>query len=127
MTDTERDDDCVSKKPWSEVLNRSLKLFTFNAAREGGRSIGKVVFFIILGIIVLMIATYIIDSVTGWFSGWFDFWPFNRAEEAVAEPEARSWWQFWGDDTPAAVVEAEPVPTAETDEVKWYCRWNPIC
>lgn len=124
MTETKPDEDCVSKKPWSEVLSRSLKLFTFNAAREGGKSFGRVIFFVILGIIVLMVATYIIDSLTGWFSSWFDFWPFNRGEEAAVEEEARRWWQF-GSDEPEGVV---PVVEAEGDgEVRWYCKWNPIC
>ena len=32
MADTNPEKDCVSIRPWSEVLNRSLKLFMFNAA-----------------------------------------------------------------------------------------------
>ncbi len=122
MSDIKQDDDCVSKKPWSEVLSRSLKLFTFNAAREGGKSFGRVIFFVILGLIVLMIATYVIDSLTGWFSSWFDFWPFNRGEEVVAEPEKRRWFSFGGE----RELATPPVETPEGD-VKWYCRWNPIC
>ncbi len=121
MANTEQDEDCVSKKPWSEVLSRSLKLFTFNAAREGGKSFGRVVFYIILGVIVLLVATYIIDSLTGWFSSWFDFWPFNRGQDAVEIEEKRRWWQWRSGD-----VEA-PVATPVDGEVKWYCRWNPIC
>lgn len=123
MTETEPDDDCVSKKPWTEVLSRSLKLFTFNAAREGGKSFGRVIFYVILGIIVLMVATYIIDSLTGWFSSWFDFWPFNRGEEVAVEDEARRWWQFGSDE-----VEEVAVPVvAPEGETRWYCKWNPIC
>lgn len=118
MAEASNDDDCVSKKPWSEVLSRSLKLFTFNAASEGGRSFGRIIFFVLLGIIVLMVATYIIDSMTGWFSSWFDFWPFNRAPEVVATPEADQGWWPWG-------KEAEVV--AREDETKWYCKWNPLC
>ncbi len=121
MSEAPQDEDCVSKKPWSEVLSRSLKKFTFNAASEGGKSFGRVIFFIILGIIVLVVATYIIDSLTGWFSSWFDFWPFNRGEEVAAEEETRKWWQ-WRSDTP----EVAPVAEAE-GEVRWYCKWNPIC
>lgn len=122
MPEIENDDDCVSKKPWGEVLSRSLKLFTFNAAREGGRSFGRVIFYIILGVIVLVVATYIIDSITGWFSSWFDFWPFNRTPEVAVEPEPRGWWPFGSDD-----VAPEPVAAPPEGEVKWYCKWNPIC
>lgn len=116
------DDDCVSKKPWGEVLSRSLKLFTFNAAREGGRSFGRVVFYILLGLIILFIASYIIDSLTGWFSAWFDFWPFNRAD-SVAEAEEQGWFNWSSKD------EVEPVQAAipEDGDTKWYCKWNPIC
>ena len=120
MTDIKEDEDCVSKKPWSEVLSRSLKKFTFNAASEGGKSFGRVIFFIILGIIVLMVATYIIDSMTGWFSSWFDFWPFNRDDTPAIEEEARKWWQF-GSDGP------EEVTPVEVGETRWYCKWNPLC
>lgn len=122
MAQTDQDDDCVSKKPWSEVLGRSLKLFTFNAAKEGGKSFGRVIFYVILAVIVLMLATYLIDSVTGWFSSWFDFWPFNRAEAVEAPAERGGWWPFGKD-------EEEVVPVAVTPEaeVKWYCRWNPLC
>lgn len=120
MTDTPKDEDCVSKKPWSEVLSRSLKLFTFNAAKEGGKSFGRVIFFVLLGVIVLMVATYLIDSLTGWFSSWFDFWPFNRNPEPVIEPDAvRGWWP-WGQ-------EADVEASAMAEETKWYCRWNPLC
>ncbi len=122
MTEPTPDEDCVSKKPWSEVLSRSLKLFTFNAAREGGKSFGRVIFYIILGIIVLMVATYIIDSLTGWFSSWFDFWPFNRVEEVVVEEEPRRWWQFGSE-----AQEEVAVPVAPEGETRWYCKWNPIC
>ena len=117
MADTPPD-DCVSKKPWSEVLSRSLKKFTFNAASEGGKSFGRVLFFVILGLLVLTIATYIVDSLTGWFSGWFDFWPFNRNEDVVVQEETRRWWQFGSD---------KPEETATDEEPKWYCKWNPIC
>lgn len=120
MADTQKDEDCVSKKPWSEVLSRSLKLFTFNAAREGGKSFGRIIFFILLGLIVLMVATYIIDSMTGWFSSWFDFWPFNRTQEPVVAPETDKGWWPWGGD-------AEAEPSVEGDDVKWYCKWNPLC
>lgn len=116
MTSLDQDDDCVSKKPWREVLNRSLKLFTFNLAREGGRSFGRVVFFVILGLIALFVATYILDSVTGWFGGWFDFWPFGSAAETTV-PEKASWFDRFSNDTP-------PAPA---DEAKWYCKWNPLC
>ena len=114
-------DDCVSKKPWSEVLNRSMKLFTFNAAREGGRSIGRAVFFVVVGLVFLGLATFVIDSLTGWFSSWFDFWPFNRGEVATEPiPQDRSWWP-WASDRPSEI-------TAKADEqVKWYCKFNPIC
>ena len=112
----------MSKKPWGEVLSRSLKKFTFNAASEGGKSFGRVIFFVILGVIVLMVATYIIDSLTGWFSSWFDFWPFNRAEEVVVEEEQRRWWQ-WGDNEPEAAVD----PEQDADAQPWYCKWNPLC
>lgn len=123
MSKTDQDDDCVSKKPWSEVLSRSLKLFTFHAASEGGKSFGRVIFYVILGLIVLMLATYIIDSLTGWFSSWFDFWPFNR-EDAVAEEvtERDGWWPFGSNAT-----EAEPVTVPVDEDTKWYCRWNPLC
>lgn len=119
MTETNQNEDCVSTKPWSEVLNRSLKMFTFNVAREGGRSLGRVLFYIILGAIALALATFVIDSLTGWFSGWFDFWPFSGGE---AEPETSGW--FGRGET------ADPVPTpeAEPDSAeKWYCRYNPLC
>lgn len=96
--ENEQPDDCVSRKPWSEVLNRSLKMFTFNMAKEGGRSVGKVVFFIILGLLALFLTTYLIDMATGWFSNMFDFWPFTRDASVAA-----------------------------TEEVKWYCKWNPVC
>lgn len=91
MTQIEHDDDCVSKKPWGEVLSRSLKLFTFNVAREGGKSFGRVIFYIILGLILVGVATYIVDSMTGWFSGWFSFWPVNGAEAA----EEVKWYCNW--------------------------------
>ena len=122
MSEELKDDDCVSKKPWSEVLSRSLKKFTFNAASEGGKSFGRVIFFIILGIIVLMVATYLIDSFTGWFSSWFDFWPFNRDAAVAIEEEPRRWWQ-WGSDQDAAV---QPAPE-DDPETRWYCNWNPFC
>ena len=120
MPDVPKDDDCISRKPWSEVLSRSLKLFTFNAAREGGKSFGRVMFYVILAIIVLVVATYIIDSITGWFGGLFDFWPFNRGEEAAAVEEKRGWWPWGGEkaDAPAPAVEEKP---------RWYCKGNPIC
>ena len=114
MSDTEQDDDCVSKKPWTEVLSRSLKLFTFHAAQEGGKSFGRVVFFVLLALLVLSLATYVVDSITGWF----DFWPFNRSE-AAGGSDARGWLNWGGDPT-------EPEVPAE-DDVKWYCKWNPIC
>ena len=123
MAPTDQDDDCVSKKPWTEVLSRSLKLFTFNAASEGGKSIGRVIFYVIIGAIVLLVATYIIDSMTGWFSSWFDFWPFNRTEDVAVPEETRRWWQ-WRKETPVTPVAVTP---ADGGEVKWYCRWNPIC
>ena len=90
ITKTDQD-DCVSRKPWGEVRSRSLKLFTFNAAGEGGKSIGRVVFYVTLAIIALTVATLVVDALTCRFSSVFDFWPFNRAEE-VAEPEPRRWW-----------------------------------
>lgn len=122
MAETPNDDDCVSKKPWSEVLSRSLKLFTFNAAQEGGKSFGRIIFFIMLAIIALMLVTFIIDSFTGWFSSWFDFWPFNREPEPAVDPEAsRGWWPWRND------VEAEVEAGASEDGEKWYCRWNPLC
>lgn len=124
MSELQQDDDCVSKKPWSEVLSRSLKLFTFNAAREGGKSFGRVVFYVILGVIVLVVATYIIDSITGWFSSWFDFWPFNRGEEVVVAEEKRSWWPWGRDAAPEPVQVIAPDIEGET---RWYCKWNPIC
>ncbi len=102
-------EDCISKKPWSEVLNRSAKLFAFNLAREGGSSVGRVIFFIILAVLALGLVTFIIDSFTGWFSDIFDFWPFG--EDAV-ETEPSSGW--FGRDSAAA-------------ETKWYCKWNPLC
>ena len=113
MTETKRDDDCVSTKPWSEVLNRSLKLFTFNIANEGGRSIGRVVFYVVLGALAIGLVTFVVDSLTGWFSGWFDFWPFSRGE---VETETTGWF---GRD-------AAPDADAEAGE-KWYCRFNPLC
>ncbi|MEO0905635.1 MAG: hypothetical protein AAFX89_12865, partial [Pseudomonadota bacterium] len=103
MPDTTDDDDCVSKKPWSEVLSRSLKLFTFNAAKEGGKSFGRIIFFVMLAIVALLVVTYLVDSFTGWFSSWFDFWPFNRAAEQVAEPAASDGWWSWGNDADADV------------------------
>lgn len=120
MAETQRDEDCVSRKPWREVLSRSLKLFTFNAAKEGGKSFGRIIFFVMLAVIALMVATFVIDSVTGWFSGWFDFWPFNRTVEPVVEPDVtRGWWP-WGQ-------QAETDMQAGDEDVKWYCRWNPLC
>lgn len=126
MSEADNDPDCVSKRPWSEVLNRSLKLFTFNLAREGGRSVGKVIFYVILGLVVLTIAAYIIDSITGWFSSWFDFWPFNREVEEVAAPEEDGGWFSWGRGEPE-IPETPAVPEETGDEVRWYCKWNPIC
>ncbi|PJI85212.1 hypothetical protein BC777_3212 [Yoonia maricola] len=120
MTKPQQDEDCVSKRPWREVLSRSLKLFTFNAAKEGGKSFGRVIFFVLLAIIVLFVLTYVVDSFTGWFSSWFDFWPFNRAVEPVVEPEAGKGWWPWGQETETEVDVSD-------DEVKWYCRWNPFC
>ncbi|MEP5761918.1 MAG: hypothetical protein ABJ327_21920 [Litoreibacter sp.] len=122
--ESDQDDDCVSKKPWGEVLSRSLKLFTFNAAREGGKSFGRVVFYLILGAIVLFIAAYVIDSITGWFGGWFDFWPFNRAQETVSPLESDGGWFNWGGDE---ALDATPAKAPIEDEARWYCRWNPIC
>ena len=88
-------DDCVSKKPWGEVLSRSLKLFTINAAKEGGKSFGRIIFFVMLAIDALLVVTYLVDSFTGWFSSWFDFWPFNRAADQVAEPADSGGWWSW--------------------------------
>ena len=76
-------EECVSKRPWGEVLNRSLKLFTFNFAKEGGRSVGRVIFYVILGALAIFALTYLVDMATGWFSALFDFWPFNREETAA--------------------------------------------
>jgi hypothetical protein len=125
MTNIEQDEACVSKKSWGEVLSRSLKLFTFNAAREGGKSFGRVVFYVILGIVVLVVGTYVIDSITGWFSSWFDFWPLNRTAE-VADAQVNSNWFNWGAKD-AAEVATRPVVEAVESEPKWYCKWNPIC
>ncbi|MCK0096622.1 ABC transporter permease [Yoonia sp. F2084L] len=122
MTETPKDEDCVSKKPWSEVLSRSLKLFTFNAAKEGGKSFGRIIFFVMLAIIALMVVTYVVDSFTGWFSSWFDFWPFNSAPNPVEEPEKSKGWWPWGRD-----AEVEVEASGSEDEVKWYCRLNPLC
>lgn len=113
VTDT---DDCVSKRPWSEVMSRSAKLFMFNAAGESGRSFGRVLFFILLALVALVAATFIIDSITGWFSDTFDFWPFNRAP---AEEETRGGFLGFGGG------EAEPEPSGRDE--KWYCNWNPLC
>ncbi len=107
-------DECISKKPWSEVLNRSAKLFAFNLAREGGSSVGRVVFFVILALLALGLVTFVIDSFTGWFSDLFDFWPFGGAE---AEAETPKGW--FGRDTATA---AEPA-----SGTKWYCKWSPLC
>lgn len=111
--------DCVSRKPWSEVLNRSLKLFTFNLARESGRSMGRVVFFIALAIVALIALTLALDALTGWFSGWFSFWPFG-AETPPSETAEPPWWKIW------ATHEGTP-PPAEVEPVPWYCRLNPLC
>lgn len=126
MSKPEDPDDCVSKKPWSEVLNRSLKMFTFNAASEGGKSIGKTVFFVILALIVLSALTLVLDSLTGWFSGWFDFWPFNRevAADEIAPEEGRRWFNFGKGEAEAP---AAPAPEVDGDEPKWYCKFNPLC
>ncbi len=85
-------DECISKRPWGEVLNRSLKLFAFNFAREGGRSIGQVIFYLILAAIVIGLAAWAIGSVTGWFSGWFDLLPFVGES---AEAESDKWYCKW--------------------------------
>ncbi len=109
-------EDCVSKKPWSVVLERSLKLFVFNAAGEGGRSIGRILFFVILGFLALGLCAYVLNSVTGLFEGWFDFWPFASSEP---EPEAsQGWFSFGGSETPSA---------PEPEGGRWYCNWNPLC
>ena len=123
MTNPDQDDDCVSKKPWGGVLSRSLKLFTFNAANEGGKSLGRLVFYIVLAVMLVLVATFIIDSVTGWFSGWFDFWPFNKAQEVAPDADKPGWfgWQSNKADDVAPVIEASNV------ETKWYCKWNPVC
>ncbi len=93
-------EDCVSRKPWSEVLSRSAKLFVHGAARESGRSLGKALFFLIAGIILIGLASVIIDQFTGWFTNMFDWWPFGGS----AEPEQ-----------------------SEASQ-KWYCRFgNPLC
>ena len=91
-------EECISKRPWSEVLNRSLKLFAFNFAREGCRSFGRVVFYVILALLGLFLATLAINSVTGWFTGWFEFLPFIGSDKS-----------------------------AQAEEAAWYCKWNPIC
>lgn len=109
MSDVTEDKDCVSKKPWSEVLNRSMKLFTFNFAREGGRSVGRVVFFVLLALVALTAFSYVLNLVTGWF----DFWPFNM----FAEPEQKTWLDRMRD---LGAVSDSP------KEV-WYCRWSPFC
>lgn len=117
MTDETDTGDCVSKKPWGEVLSRSLKLFTFNLAREGGRSFGRALFFIIVGLIAFGLCAYLINSLTGWFSGLFDFWPFSRTPEA--EPESTGWLKIRSAEPPAI--------SAGDGNEKWYCKWNPIC
>ncbi|MDU8942965.1 hypothetical protein [Ovoidimarina sediminis] len=113
----DQSDDCVSKRPWSEVVSRSAKLFMFNAAGEGGRSFGRILFYILLALIALVVVTFVIDSITGWFSDTFDFWPFNRAP--VEEETSRGLFGF-GSDAPKAEEAAE-------EAEKWYCRWNPLC
>lgn len=119
MTESTPEKDCVSTRPWSEVLNRSLKLFMFNAAQEGGRSFGRILFYIVLAALALGLITFAIDSLTGWFSGWFDFWPFSGG---AAEPEKTGW--FGRGETEAT----DPAPAPEVDGAeKWYCRYNPIC
>lgn len=125
---SDKDDDCVSKKSWSEVLNRALKLFMFNAVSESGRSIGKSIIYVVMGLVVLGVGTYALNSFTGWFSGLFDFWPFGGGEDvqsAVTEEESSGWfgWGASGEEpTP------QPAPVAEDGEnTPWYCKWNPIC
>jgi hypothetical protein len=119
MTESNPEEECVSTRPWSEVLNRSLKLFTFNVAREGGRSLGRVLFYVILAVLAIGLVTFVVDSLTGWFSNWFDFWPFSGG---AAEVEAEKTGWFGRD----AAEGAESAPAPETGE-KWYCRFNPLC
>ena len=113
--------ECVSDKPWSEVLNKSLKLFTFNIASEGGKSFGRVIFYIVLGIIFLGLATFIIDSITGWFSSWFNFWPFNGAGAQESVQDGKAGWWPWADKASTSA----PIEAAK--DARWYCKWNPVC
>lgn len=122
MTETNPEKDCVSTRPWSEVLNRSLKLFMFNAAQEGGRSFGRILFYVVLAALALALLTFAIDSVTGLFSGWFDFWPFSGSGAEV-EAEKAGWFGRGHAADPAPVPKADGAGGAE----KWYCRYNPIC
>ncbi|MEM9344646.1 MAG: hypothetical protein AAGA87_16520 [Pseudomonadota bacterium] len=112
MTQTDDGEDCVSKKPWGEVLNRSLKLATFNFAKEGGASLGRIVFYVVLGLLALAAVTFVIDQITGWF----DFWPFNIGAD---DPEGadKGWFN------------REPKPPADPQGGgKWYCgKLNPFC
>ena len=113
MTQQQDAEDCVSKKPWSEVLNRSLKLATFNFAKEGGSSLGRIVFYVVLALLAIAALTYVVDQITGWF----DFWPFNIGADAETE---KSGW-FGRDKEPEPAVEAET-------SGKWYCgKLNPFC
>lgn len=110
-------EECVSRRPWGEVLSRSLKLFVFRAADEGGRSVGRILFFVFLGLLVIGVGAWALNAVTGWFEGLFDFWPFSRPAPEP-EPEATKGWLWFR-------AEAEAAPVVE--EERWICRKTPIC
>lgn len=116
MTEAKEDLECVSKKPWSEVLNRTAKIFVFGIGKEGGRSVGKVILYIILALILFSL----IGSALNSFFGWFDW---------IGNPFSGAWDWVTGWTGPSEEQAAAPV-TAD-DEPGWICsrwtKWNPGC
>jgi len=117
-TSDSKEDHCPSKRSWGEVLGGGLKIFVFNflkgAGEEGGRSIGKIVLYVILLVVGLSLLGSIADSAFGWFGGWFSWmnpgnWSLfgggeadvvQQAQPATVESEAADCTGLWATYSP---------------------------
>lgn len=114
----EPDESCPSKRSWREVLSGGDKIFVFNflkgAGEEGGRSLGRVVLYIILFFIAVSLIGTFTSALFGWFDGFFTGW-FD-------------WLPFIGAETP----EPTPIPAEETTNGPGFicsrtASFNPFC
>jgi len=116
-------DDCASKKPWSEIISGSLKKIIWKGAdglgEEAGRSVGKLLFYGVLGLIGLWLVSTAIAQFTDILGGWLDW-----------IPNPFSW--FSGDEVNITPAEQPAVTQEESSsEPGPICsRWttfNPFC